>query len=201
MTAQVNSGHERREYFRVYDAIALQVEPLAKHDFDTVLEQFDEDRCRYMAESFSGVEKKRVETALRGIAQRYPDIAEYLFDLERRIGRLANSVDDQCDDKNHFPTHKVNICGNGISFGSEYPLMVGDYLVLKMQFFPSRMRLMVIAEAVACQEVDGRSLSGTFSTGARFIHIDENDREALLKHIHEVQIKSLQLRSGYTSAA
>ncbi|MEM7293568.1 MAG: hypothetical protein AAF420_09285 [Pseudomonadota bacterium] len=51
-------------------------------------------------------------------------------------------------------------------------------------------RFPVIVETVSCLDVDRRTLSGTFGTGAKFLHIDPGDREILHCHIEALRAQS-----------
>lgn len=193
------SGAERRDFYRINDAVALQVEPIEDGMLSEYEASFDADRMRFgLVNYFSHCDEKLLPKR-RKIESKSPDLADYLSELEGRIELLARLLVDQ-EESDIGPSHVVNISGSGIDFGHHLPLATGSYALLRIQLFPEQIRIMAIGQVMhAGHDVDTQPSDaerGEFRAGMHFVRIHDEDRERLIKHIHGLQMEHLRFQRG-----
>ncbi len=201
MNEKPQKAEEKRQHIRIYDAISLNVNALPEEELSAAIENFDHERHHFMLPYYIRQEQEKSALVMQGLQERYPEVVEYLTGLESRIDMLANTVIGRSVQLEPFPTHRVNISASGINFGTDALSPIGQHYILKMQFFPGRLRMMAIVETINCNVAGSGRLLGNFSTGAKFTCIDETDREALIGHIHYLKMKSLQPKNTPSTTA
>jgi hypothetical protein len=90
------------------------------------------------------------------------------------------------------PTHCINVSASGLNFRCEQAFAVGTLLELRLLLFPSFTRMLVYASVVRSLELPGEL--PPYDIGVEFAHIEENDRELLIKHV--LQKESALLRQA-----
>lgn len=196
------SGDERRDYFRVNDAVALHVEPIDAADLPALQARFDDERLRFGLGNYLAHCNEQLLPQRKRLESRYPEVAEYLQALEQRLDMLASLLasDVGLEDE---PSHVANISGSGIDFAYHRPLAEGEHALLRVVLFPEQARILAIGRVMHAghyedsQPAGGRDGVGQaqqFRAGMHFEHIHEADRERLIKHIHGLQMQSLRAR-------
>lgn len=194
----MDNNANRREYYRIDDRISLRMKPLSgerrRLDEDTfearrreigLANHFAANQERHLAE------KKRIE-------QRHPEIAAYLGYLEEEIRILATRIAKSENGLSPVPTHDVNMCAEGLRLELESPLEPDQVLEISMMLFPSSVSVFCLGEVIRCDEItEGDELQiGRYSAAIRFTQVDDEDKEAVVKHIHQKQLLQLQERQS-----
>jgi len=196
------SGDERRDYFRVNDAVALHVEPIDAADLPALQARFDDERLRFGLGNYFAHCSEQILPQRKRIQSRYPDVADYLQSLEQRLDMLAGLLASD-GGLAEASSHVANISGSGIDFAYHRPLAEGEHALLRVVLFPDQARILAIGKVVHTGHYEGCQPAGTrdgvgqaqqFRAGMRFEHIHEADRERLIKHIHGLQMQSLRTR-------
>ncbi|MEM6985314.1 MAG: PilZ domain-containing protein [Pseudomonadota bacterium] len=184
---------ERRTYFRVSDAVALGV---------TLLEDDEVTQFSHLLESRktageNGVSGASAHMIWRNIDENYPDIAAYLVRLEQRLDALQEQIGSVSDSApNRTPTHTVNISGSGLHFDSETAYFVGQMVRVNLRLFPSGQTVDALARVVREHKRATPAAQGKFGCALEFVEILDSEREALLQHIHTLQLEALRMRSA-----
>lgn len=193
------SGAERRDFYRISDAVALQIEPIEDGMLSACEASFDADRMRYGLVNYLSHCDEQLLPKRRKIESKSPDLADYLSELEGRIELLARLLVAQ-EETDIGPSHVVNISGSGIDFGHHLPLAQGSHALLRIQLFPEQTRIMAIGQVMHTgHEVETQASDaehGKFRAGMHFVRIHDEDRERLIKHIHGLQMESLRFQRG-----
>ena len=188
-TAKATRKIEKRDFYRINDRIALQIECVDADAKDAMVEQFPGLRSAFLLTNTFITPNETQSFELREIKQKYPDVGHYLSHLENRLSQLAKFVAHLNDSFPTWPTHQVNISGNGIKFIQAEPLQKNQSLLLSFALFPDLTRIMTLATVVHCRPSEE---TGDFCISATFNHILEKDRELLIKHINAVQMQNLR---------
>ena len=199
----MDSNVNRREYYRIDDRIALQMKPL-EHGARFIEEDVFEQRRRELglANHFAAnQEKHRAEK--KRIEQKHPEIAAYLSYLEEEIQVLATRIASSDACLPSVPTHDVNICAEGIRLELPGALPEGQSYAMCMLLFPSNTAVFTVGEVVRSIEItEGDELQiGHHTVAIRFTQLDDEDKEALVKHVHQKQLLQLQERQSILDSA
>ena len=180
-------AQERRRFYRINEAVGL--------DF-TVLTP-DERLVRLTAEDATPrgtllghlyLERETQLPAMRELETTHPTVARYLRLLERQLDLLARAIGDPNDVLPDTPTHKVNLSAQGVRFTHNEAIEPNTALEVTLKLFPSRVRLVLLGEVVACSPAEG----GAYFIAVDFGDIPPADQELLIKHIHSRQLGSLR---------
>ena len=185
---------DRRAYYRINDAVALRVEKIAEDGMEQAIERYQRDHARLGLSNLFAHEHQNSLPEFKSIEERHPEIARYLGTLHTRIEQLARALAQSEDDMPSYPTHKVDISGNGIRFVHDKPLFEDGHVLMNIVLFPDRIRLLCIARVINCDEGDSEYGGAEFPVALEFVHIHDGDRELLVKHIYALQLQSLRSR-------
>ncbi len=173
---------ERRDYFRVLDAVGMDVYKLEPGESLASLAERAE-----LALSDQSLGDKSVFAGLSHLRKSNPEAAAYIESLEQRIDSFSQSADIQKIATR--PTHKVSLSGSGIAFAHDKLLQPGDRVGLGITFFPSGKFLNVIATVVSVGNTNGSVSGGKYAARAVFSNIDAKSRTIILEHINYVLSK------------
>ncbi len=185
----------RRAYFRISDIVEIQVSKLETRD-EEQLNSLHIERCK-VCDAANAELATRIEApkTLKLIGRRYPEIIEYIQQLERRISEL-DIVD------NNLPVGEAakfkqlaNISGDGIRFTATEPFAVGDMIELIMTLDPERYRFLVFGSVVRSEEHTSECGKVSWNTALHFTHIREEDQDHLIKHVMTRQMENLRVKS------
>lgn len=188
----------RREYYRIDDRIALAMKPQRDGLQQMHEENFDAKRRELGLVNHFAANQEQHRIEMKRIEQKAPEIAAYLKFLEEEIQVLATRMSTSETSLPTVPTHDVNICAEGIRTELSEPVSSGQHYEISMMLFPSHTTAFVVGEIIRCEEItEGDELQiGRFETVIRFSQIHDEDKEALVKHIHQKQLLVLQERQA-----
>lgn len=112
-------------------------------------------------------------------------LAEYLHNLNRKIELLGQEL--MADQKPLPPSktiRQVNLSEGGIAFGSTNSFNAGDYIGLRIVFFPSNAGLILFAQIIRCEA----SNSGEFQISAKFHRITDVQQQLIGQQIMRAQM-------------
>lgn len=176
----------RRRYFRIDDDISLRVKPISE---EALAKRLAHPSCH---DTLAGMparllmQRERHLTLRRQMQARQPTIAAYIELLESQIDILARALDAHNDDMPELPEQRANISAQGIRFTHGRILDEGAALEVHIKLYPEGVRVLAYGHVVKCAP-DGEH----FDVIVDFTHIDEDNRELLVKHINTRQLDSL----------
>lgn len=168
---------ERRHYVRVQDALGLHIQSLVE------LPAAGQPPTTQSSESV----RKKDKYAIQGYAEvrkHYPDVAQYITDLEERIRELLLDGDELISK----PTHKVSLSAGGLRFSDKALFAPGEMVSMTMTLFPSGQRIGTDAIIVAANEAGVLDMD-TPRYHAEFIRISDQAREMLENHVNQLLAK------------
>lgn len=191
-----DSPHERRERFRIDDKVHLDVRVLTDEEYQHLLQAPFDDVAQY-----SLVSQLRGLTAQAGnlmvnIRKANPDVAHYLALLDRKIDMLAAQLEGSRGGGALAPDTRVNMSAGGLAFWREQPLQKGDKLDMRLVLFPSYLRIHALAEVVHAEEDTQAPAHHRFRVGVTFARLAEAEKDALVRHLIELQSAQLRRQRG-----
>ncbi len=192
----MNSQANRREYFRIDDRVALTIKPLSADKSVADEDLFEAKRNALGLANHFNFNREQHRPQLKKISIKHPEVAHYLEFLEEEIQVLAKRVVAQDEELASVPNTDVNICAEGFRIESIKPFKAGQFLEVSMLLFPSYTSLYTHVQVLRSDEITegDEFLIGKYETVIRFEKIHDEDKEALIKHIHQKQLSQLQER-------
>ena len=194
MSSASNEPNDRRRYFRIEDEISLFYKEIAAEQIpesNTFMETYLEGISLTAAIDFITQESR---PQLRNIEKNYPDIADYLKNLEQKIDLLAKSVLIQEENLGDKPTQKVSLSASGVAFDSHKALTPGNHVELKMILPPSLVAIITYGKVVYCKPNTEDDLGFPFHIGVDFVRLSDQNREVIIRHVVKKQMQELRSR-------
>ena len=187
---------ERRQYFRIEDAVRLDYRVLSRAEFE---QRRHQGRSALAAEEFTAISSllsisHEMSGVLRKIESEAPDVARYLKALDRKVDLLARSILGKDEDLAEAPARAVNLSASGISFDATEPLAVGSLLELKLLLLPDYIGMLIFGEVVGCDPVVAGKPAGGYCTRVNFTQLREEDQDVLIRHVLQRQSEYLRRR-------
>lgn len=189
-TSAEAAERNRRASFRTHDRVGLRVRVLGESEYRARRGQMrvDHSRQRQLNSILAAGESQR--GALRGVRESDPALATYLQGLEERLALLVRFLGAQDHSAPDEPTHDVNLSGSGIRFRHPEALVRGARLELGLRLFPSRTCLRLLGTVVRASALEhDRAGAGRFMLAVDFASIHDDDRELLIRHVHNLQLE------------
>ncbi len=178
--------NERRDFYRIDDDIALDLEPLEQHKRDEVIETLGDD----LSEAVLMLKELRQLD--------YDNNQAYIqvCDSHRELGQLIRAQNKKIDiiarqlvkfARDGFNTIEANISGGGLRFKSPTVYAKGSEWYLKILLFPECHGFNALARVVSC-----RPENDHYHIAMEYTDILLSDREQLVKHITRLQSRRLR---------
>lgn len=183
--------NERREYFRIEDAVYLDYRVLEEGESPPAeAEQVWPERLKVLSE-LSTV-SRHVNAMVPKLREFYPDITQFLVALNQKVDLLvalvmANGVADSVQ-----PNQQVRISAGGIDFHAPAPVEVGRILELRLVLFPSYTALLLYGTILRCEHHPERHPDLPFEIAVEFTHIRDPQRDAIVRHVTDRQLAMLR---------
>ncbi|MGV6816644.1 MAG: PilZ domain-containing protein [Thiotrichales bacterium] len=184
----MSANENKRSFFRITDNIALVVNKLAHSEADNIESYFRKNRAEYGLANEFIMQRELNSPLLKKIAAQNSNVAEYISFLEENILALARAANRHLNDAPSEPDHAVNLSGNGLQYLSTTERPEGELLELTITLFPSQATIYTIGTVKRAE----KTATGKWSTAIHFTHLQEDDQEILVKHVHSRQLNTIQ---------
>lgn len=177
---------ERRQYFRINQQIAMEITPLPADSAVLPPSTRFEVPASFEAVCELQQQDAESETLLQRIADRDPDIANYLGLMSERINTLARTVVTQEIDFNRLVTRDVNLSEGGMLFYTTDALPAQRLAAVKLIFPAAQLGLNLSGRILRCDPVT----NDLFEVAVEFLRLPESTRTLLARQIMESQALS-----------
>lgn len=191
-SSSVELEQERRGSYRVDDRIGLRVSWVPEKAEHAALNSAKASRERFAMVNKLIVMRDEALPVFRKVERRAPDVAKYLRHLEKQIDTVARVLGQSGNALPDEPTDDVNISATGLSFGSKSAYPIDALVELRMMLFPEQVHLFLYGRVIRVEtelDPDLPMVSVTFDD------ISHEDSELLIKHLHNVQMRTLHAES------
>lgn len=190
-----NSGSDRREFFRINDTVVIEYAVVSKDDTE---QQPNHSHQLNIDESSDKIQLRNIQNNLNhlfdSINQADREIARALRLLDDKINLLTQALYRQSHPITPEALVEANLSGGGIAFMVEEPVSEKETVEIYLQLLPSGTQINAIAKVISCDKIDGADPSIPYHLRLAFTHMDEQDRNLLVKHTLNRQAEAL--RSG-----
>ena len=185
---------DRREYFRVDDAVRLSITPVPEDQLSSVYERLEQNIANgFTVMSSLAAISAEMAVSMRRIENSDPDVAAYLKALDRKIEVLGRAFIAQESELIAESASPVNLSAGGMGVLANECYHSGQVLEIKMLLFPSFTGVLMYGSVVDCvpleteQDPDYR-----YKLRVAFTHMREQDRDLLIRHVLRRQSKELR---------
>jgi hypothetical protein len=183
---------DRREYFRIKDRLAIEVRAISDEEFlqlentirynptQVIDKAYD---MHFLKESISNDEKEKSQ------------ILSYLVMIDKKLDMLVDFLyKPKKDELFHTSYTEVEVSGNGIKFITDLVINGGDYIEIKVVIprFPYP-KITALAQVLRGEECFVKETKYC-EVIARFIVINEEDRDLLINYIFVKDRERLRLK-------
>lgn len=168
---------ERRDFDRVQDAVSLQVQRL--HDIPAAGEVSIRASTRTKVRRAN---KYDIE-GYADVKRDYPEVAQYVAELEERIRQLllGGAISSE------VPTHKVSLSGSGLSFADDMLMYPGEQVGLTITLFPSLKQVTCDARVVAAGDAPEIANGEKHTYRLNFVRITQEDQKIIDEHVQTLR--------------
>lgn len=197
MTQQApGSADDRRQFFRIDDTIRISIRAVEPAELENRLEDLEQGvRGNLSVMSSLEAVTAKMTANLRRIETRDPDLAAYLRALDQKIEILGRAFLAQDNDLVSDEAQAVNISAGGVSLNSQTAMAVGQPVEIRMLLFPSFTGVLSYGEVVGCDPLPaGEDERYSHRLRVEFVHLREQEREVLIRHVLRRQGDELRAR-------
>lgn len=186
--AENQTDQERRDFFRIHHDVIFDFQPVDVH---TVAKQHPEqvigsaDATDLMA-SLRRLDHE-VAGALKVIAERDRDLADYLAKMNQKIDLVARRCAFTTPSAQHTVSH-LNISEGGVAFDHDKPLYKDAMIALRLIFLPGYSAIAAFARVIRCEETDGR-----YRIATEFHTLSAADRQLIVRENMRAQARRRKL--------
>lgn len=195
MSEQGQNPDDRREYFRVEDAVRLSIRKVESSDLEDLLERLEHNITgSFTLMSSLAAISAEMAVSMRRIENSEPDVAAYLKALDRKIEVLGRAFIAQDSELTEQQAHPVNLSAGGMALLVDQDYPKGSVVEIKMLLFPSFTGVLTYGTVVASGSLSApeQEAGYTHSMRVEFTHMREADRDILIRHV--LRCQSMELR-------
>lgn len=177
------SNKERRQYYRVTDAIGLEYK-LLDHPPAPGADDGSPFSISGRFRLLNELNRIDQESAilLRHVSDDDRNLARYLSSQNKKIDTIAKLIVSDEMSTTPYTVRNVSLSEGGCSFINDEQLKKGQNLALKLFFFSSYLGMVLYGHVVDSHPVDGDS-SELFQTNLEFDDLSVPDRQTLARYI------------------
>lgn len=179
----------RRDSFRLDDAMHLVAKTLSEDELNTIELDFDSYRLQHCLMSHLVLQRENRKGILAMVKKRSPEVASYLELLEDDLLLVASRLSVGAEfKKSNILTH-VNLSSASIRIETPDQYDLGQTVELFMTLSTGGTNILLIAKVVRVEEVESVP-----TVSLHFERIHPDDEEAIIRHMARLQQLQLQAR-------
>ncbi len=179
-------GNDRREFFRINDRVIVDFRPIEQEQATVIgqrlqspTSQQDNQQLRTLESAFTHL-VDQINHQDRDIARALRMLDDKLNLIHRQIRNLVQPVETE-------KARDVNLSGGGMALISDQSLPPKTQLEVTIQLIPSAITITAVARVISSKPVDDG-----YHLRMAFVHMDEYDRNLLVKHTLSRQAEQLR---------
>lgn len=189
---------ELREFYRIDAFLPIKYYISSEQNVDTLKQEWAERREQRQAVDANS--HKRWDSSLvLGRAELPPERRLEQTGDEQGEGDAEEEGEEQEDSWDTIVPLAANISGGGVRIITHQQFESGDFVLLEMLVPMPRRIVDIVARVITANRnyAAGKDRE-YYNTGLQFVFIDERDRDAIISHISNVQLKRIrQLREQF----
>lgn len=189
-----NSQDDRREFFRINDAILLDYSPITRHEAEQVGQRIKSPF--HSGDSDEHSQLRALQTAFTHLTdqinQHDREVARALRLLDEKINLIAHAVQKQQNNSMKSEAVEANLSGGGLAFLVSEEIPAKTPIEVQITLRPSGTRIHAIANVISCAKTHAEPKHTPYLLRLVFTHMSEVDRNLLVKHTLSRQAEELR---------
>ncbi|WP_297808107.1 PilZ domain-containing protein [uncultured Methylophaga sp.] len=188
------AGSDRREFFRINDTVVVDYKVIEK-------QQVAQAADRVARASVDDETNEKAQ--LRAIQNAFSHLVDQINHHDREVARALRMLDDKINlvsqsmQRYNNPINpddltEANLSGGGIAFMVDEAVPIRDHVELHLQLLPTANTIHALATVISCERLMGASPDKPYHLRMVFTHMDEQDRNQLVKHTLNRQAEMLR---------
>lgn len=183
---------DRRQYFRIKHSLFMSYECLSQNkQFNTEekQERVTEPKSQPSIHMLKELHKIEEENSLfiTELKSEQSTSVDYIKQLNQKIEKLNQFIIKNLD-LEYSQRIEVDLSGGGIRFESKTALKVEQLLTMELILMPEYHNVLTLGKVVICKKNQNKF----YDIAVNFEQIKEADRDAIIKHIFQIQSKQLR---------
>ncbi len=189
-----HEGSDRREFFRINDTVVINYKVLQNSELGLVARSIEDtlDSAGSNHKAQLRVIENTLGYLIDQINQHDRQIARALRMLDEKITLVAQSIQQTYHPVSPEDMTEANLSGGGIAFMVEEPVDAHDSVEINLQLLPSGSMIHALAKVISCDRLDGAETDKPYHLRMAFTHMDEQDRNLLIRHTLKRQAQALR---------
>jgi len=176
----VNSGDERRQYFRIEDVVGVHYEILSDREAEIRLATFDHEQFDSPGRLQNA--ERQLQLLIDKLRIQNPEFAEAISLLNIKFNLLKESqIETALEYGTQSFVKKVNISASGISFDDENKIEIGRKMYLNITLLPTDLHVQTMGDVVDCLPSEGNE--GEWSIRVEFYGMKAAEEELMVQHV------------------
>lgn len=185
-------AEDRRRFFRINDEVNLYYRVVEEQ---TVLAVSQAENgflsTSSLAASFEVLDQE-ARLIMHRIEKEYFEIAEYLKIINAKVDLIAQETMKQGHEVSGDDLRHANISASGVAFESKSQVERGQFLEIKLLLSSSFALIVIYGQVIHCKNNKDNNSHMPFQIGLNFVHMKDQDREMLVKHVVKRQMQQIR---------
>ncbi|MCF1183188.1 PilZ domain-containing protein [Marichromatium gracile] len=177
---------DRRRFFRIDDTVGLRLSPIPPAAEARALTDFTERSSDVGLLNELHAIRDQALPQRRKLEYKFPTVAAYIKVVERQIEMLTIAFESR-QHGGELEPREVNLSAQGMCLALDPPPAPGSLLEIELQLLPEGNRILTLGRVLERDE--GPS-------AIEFEQLRDADREAIVRHIHALQLRRLRQENG-----
>ncbi len=183
---------DRRGFFRIDDKVNLSYKGVDEQAvFSTSLAGEDLLSNFSLVTALDALDQES-RLIMHRIEKKEPEIAEYLKILDSKISLLAQSFFRQEAEFSENNECYVNLSASGLAFECNEAIKENEFLEVKLLLTSCLAVIAIYGKVVYYKKNPNESKTTPYLVGIEYVNLQEQDREALIKHVVKRQMKQIR---------
>ncbi len=194
MSSSTNTEAERRSSVRVTGRNLFDCNILSAEQYEALTADFEEGISLYNQQSLIDMQMfVGAQNALSRVAEKEPDLAEFLQHLDMKMNVLLQKIDGNKSPLEKLKLRDLNLSGAGVAFISDENIPAETILEMRIVLLPNYIFVYVIGRVTQCDLVREEQGQSFYKLRVAFTLLMDEDREKMIQHNFRQQ--SLALRN------
>ena len=194
MSNITNNNEERRSSVRVTGRNLFDFKILSPEQYENLEQDYQDGISLYNQKSLMDMQMfVGAQSALNKIADKDPDLAEFLQHLDMKMNVLLQKIDGNKSPIEDLKLRDLNLSGAGIAFICDKHIAAETEIEMRMVLLPTYVFVYTVGRVTKCEVAREEKGKTFYKWRIAFTLIMDEDREKLIQHNFRQQ--SLALRN------